>query len=108
MRRQRQRPRPRAEWESLIREWRSGGLTQRVFARRKGIAPATLSWWACRVGGAARGKVAAFVPVKVVGGAELGGGFRLDLGDGRTLHVPVSFDGDVLRRLLAVLERAAC
>ena len=101
-------PRRRSEWESLVREWRSGSLTQREFARRRGIAPTTLSWWSCKIGGAARGKAPAFVPVRVVGGAEVGGGFRLDLGDGRTLHVPASFDGDVLRRLLAVLERAAC
>jgi len=108
MRRQRQRPRPREEWEALVREWRAGGLTQREFAKRRGIAPTTLSWWSCKVGEAARGKAGAFVPVKLVGGGEVGGGFRLDLGDGRTLHVPVSFDGDALRRLLAVLERAAC
>lgn len=101
-------PRPRGEWESLVREWRASGLTQREFGKRKGIAPATLSWWSCKVGGAARAKAPAFLPVTVVGGAEAGSGFRLDLGDGRTLHVPDSFDGDALRRLLEVLERAAC
>ena len=41
------RPRPRAEWEALVREWRAGDLTQREFARRKGLAPTTLSWWSC-------------------------------------------------------------
>jgi len=41
--RSRRRPRPRAEWEALVREWRAGGLTQREFARRKGIAPTMLS-----------------------------------------------------------------
>lgn len=107
MRKQR-RPRPRAEWEALVREWRASGLTQREFGKRRGIAPTTLSWWSCKVGGVARAKAPAFLPVKVVGGAEGGGGFRLDLGDGRALHVPESFDGDALRRLLAVLERAAC
>jgi hypothetical protein len=108
MRRQRQRPRPREEWEALVREWRAGRLTQREFARRKGIAPTTLSWWSCKVGGSVRGKAPAFVPVRVVGVAGGGDGFRLDLGDGRTLHVPASFDEGGLRRLLAVLERAAC
>jgi hypothetical protein len=32
----------------------------------------------------------------------------VDLPGGRTVHVPAGFDGDALRRLLAVLERAAC
>ena len=106
--RRRQRPRPREEWEALVREWRTGGLTQKEFARRKGIAPTTLSWWSCKVGARGRRRAPAFVPVEVVGGAEAGGSFRLDLGDGRTLHVPALFDGDALRQLLAVLERAAC
>ena len=100
--RSRRRPRPRAEWEALVREWRAGGLTQREFARRKGLAPTTLSWWSCRVG---RGG-AAFVPVEVIGGG--GEDFRVELRGGRTVHVPAGFDGDALRRLVEVLERAAC
>ena len=39
----RKRKRSRAEWESLVREWRAGDLTQREFSRRKGIAATTLS-----------------------------------------------------------------
>jgi hypothetical protein len=99
------RPRPCAEWEALVREWRAGGLRQREFARRKGIAPTTLSWWSCRVGRETRGR-ARFVPVRVVGGGDAD--FRLELGDGRTLRVPAAFDEAALRRLLAVLGRAAC
>lgn len=106
--RRRQRPRPRGEWEALVREWRAGGLTQKEFARRKGIAATTLSWWSCKIGGTGRGKAPAFVPVKLVGGAGGGGDFRLDLGDGRTLHVPSSFDEEALRRVLGVLGGAAC
>jgi len=103
--RSRRRPRPRAEWEALDREWRAGRLTQREFARRKGIAPTTLSWWSCRVGREAR-RSARFVRVRVMGGGD--GDFRLKLGDGRTLRVPARFDEDALRSLLAVLERAVC
>jgi len=106
--RKHRRPRPRAEWESLVREWRAGDLTRKEFARRKGIAPTTLSWWSCRVGRGARGKAPAFVPVRVLGGAAGSGDFRLELGGGRTLHVPASFDEGALRRLVLVLERAPC
>lgn len=104
----RHRPRPRAEWEAIVQAWRAGDLTQREFARRRGIAPTTLSWWSCKVGGKGRGKAPAFVPVRLVGGAAGGGDFRLELGGGRTLHVPMSFEEGALRRLLAVLEGAAC
>jgi len=31
-------PRPRGEWESLVREWRASGLTQREFGKRKGVS----------------------------------------------------------------------
>jgi hypothetical protein len=108
MRRHRQRPRPRTEWEALVREWRAGDLTQREFATRKGVAPTTLSWWSCKVGGKRQGKAPAFVPVRLVGGAAGGGDFRLEVCGGRTLHVPMSFDEGALRRLLEVLEGAAC
>ncbi len=104
----RKRKRPRAEWEALVREWRAGDLTRREFARRRGIAPTTLSWWSCKVGGKGRGRAQAFVPVRLVGGAAGGGDFRLELGGARTLHVPMSFDEGALRRLLEVLELAAC
>jgi hypothetical protein len=97
--------RPRAEWEALVREWRSGGLTQREFARRKGIAPTTLSWWSCRVAREGR-RGAELVPVEVIGGG--GGDFRVELRGGRMVYVPAGFDEDALRRLLGVLEHAAC
>ncbi|MGQ0615079.1 MAG: IS66 family insertion sequence element accessory protein TnpA, partial [Planctomycetaceae bacterium] len=93
MRRQ-ARPRLRSDWESLVREWRASGLTQKEFARKRGIAASTLSWWSCRlrrVGGAA------LVPVRVIGGAPGGGAdFRVELEGGRTLHVPASFDEGAL------------
>ena len=98
--------RSREEWARLVAEWRGSGLTQKGFARRKGIAAATLSWWSCRLRRERRGT--ALVPVQVIGGAAGGEDFRLDLGGGRTLHVPASFDEGALRRMLAVLEGGTC
>jgi len=44
-----QRKRSRAECRELVAGWRASALTQGVFAKRKGIAPASPSWWACRL-----------------------------------------------------------
>jgi hypothetical protein len=65
------RARTRAEWEALVAEWRASGVNQQAFAKRKGIATTTLSWWSCRL----RRETAdapALLPVRVVdaGGAS--------------------------------------
>jgi hypothetical protein len=97
--------RTESEWITLVREWRASGLKQREFAESVGVSQTSLSRWARRVGGA-RVAPGMFVPVDVVGAGAAD--FRVELRGGRVLHVPASFDEGGLRRLLAVLERAAC
>ena len=100
--------RSREEWTKLVAEWRAGKLSQKAFAKRKGIAATTLSWWICRLGRETRER-AALVPVEVVADIPVGtADFRVELAGGRTLFVPASFDEAALRRLLAVVEGAAC
>lgn len=96
--------RPRAEWERLVARWRASGLTRQAFARREKIVPTTFSWWVCRL----RRKSPTLVPVRLVGAVGEGADLRVELGCGRTIHVPSSFDGDALKRLLALLEDGAC
>ena len=104
----RKRKRSREEWTKLVAEWRAGDLSQKAFARRKGIAPTTLSWWSCRLRSEAR-EQGALVPVAVVEDPPaVPGEFRLELAGGRTVQVPASFDGPALRRLVAALEDGAC
>jgi len=102
------RRRTRREWMSLVAEWRGSGLSQGAFGRKRGIAPASLSYWVCRLR-REQGSRATLLPVRLVEAAPVAAAdFRLDLARGRTLYVPPSFDADALGRLLAVLERDAC
>jgi hypothetical protein len=100
--------RSRAEWTKLVEEWQAGELGQRAFARRRGIAPTTLSWWAWRLRSEARDR-AALVPVEVIDDAPASTGeFRVEVAGGRTVVVPASFDATALRRLVSALEDGAC
>lgn len=100
--------RPRAEWTRLVAEWEAGALSQKAFAKGKGIATTTLSWWACRLRREAR-EHAALVAVDVVDDAPaVAGEFRVELSGGRTVFVPASFDAGALRRLVSALEERMC
>jgi len=99
--------RSRAEWTKLVEEWHGSDLSQKAFARRKGVATTTLSWWACRLRREAHER-RTLVPVEVVDDAPVGTAeFRVEVA-GRTVFVPASFDAGALRRLVAALEEVAC
>ena len=100
--------RSRAEWTKLVEEWQAGDLSQPVFAKQKGIAKTTLSWWSCRLRREARER-RTLVPVDVVDSAPAGAAeFRVELAGGRTVLVPASFDAIALRRLVSALEEGSC
>jgi transposase len=42
-----------ATWKRRVAEWRASGLTAAEFAAERDFAPATLSWWAWRLGSGA-------------------------------------------------------
>jgi transposase len=42
-----------ATWKRRVTEWRASGLTAAEFAAGRDFAPATLSWWAWRLGSGA-------------------------------------------------------
>jgi hypothetical protein len=119
----------REEWAKRVERWRDSGLSCAEFAAELGINPRTLTYWkwmlnkeargekrvwrtrktrAPRVRGAAASEhpwpdpsVAGLVEVQA---APRDGRFELELGAGRRLRVPASFDATDLRRLLDVLE----
>ncbi len=91
--------------------------------RRHGIPTSTLHGWVKRlgirrVGGAARAKPrmppapsgGTFLPVTVVQSlpAPVAPGFVVELRAGRSVRVPLRFDGEELGRLVTVLEGTSC
>ena len=103
----------RAEWAERVGQWRRSGLTAKAFARVAGVNAGSLTHWAWRLGRDARRagaaaqsagvpSASAFVEIAAVGGADAC--FELELGSGRRLRIPASFDAAALGRLLTVLE----
>ena len=119
----------REEWAKRVERWRDSGLSCAEFAAELGVNARTLTYWKWMLGKEARGekrvwkvrkarasrvpRAAASEPPRstpVVTGlvevqaAPRDGRFELELGVGRRLRVPMSFDAADLRRLLDVLE----
>ena len=121
----------RDEWAKRVERWRDSGLSCAEFAAELGINPRTLTYWKWMFKKEARGEKRVWRtrarktraprvqraaaserphPDPVVAGlveiqaAPRDGRFELELGAGRRLRVPASFDATELRRLLDVLE----
>jgi transposase len=103
----------RAEWVERVGQWRRSGLTAKQFARSAGVNAGSLTHWAWRLGRDARRAgaaspaagvppAAAFVEITAAGGVDER--FELELGSGRRLRIPATFDPAALARLLTVLE----
>jgi transposase len=98
-------------WTKRVDRWRASGLTAKEFAAETGLNAGTLTYWKWRLGRAASGgtrKKAEFV--EVVPPASPAptphDAFEVVLGNGMEVRVPVRFDADALRRLVAALGGA--
>lgn len=96
--------RSRAEWLKLIDEWRASGRTVERFCSKLGIRPATLKWWAWKIGAdkLAAPATSALVPVNVA--ARLvspGATFELELHE-----VRLRFETGTDPRYVAALAHA--
>lgn len=91
-----------AEGQTVISAWRSSGEGVKSFARRYGVNPKRVWWWARRLGAEESMR---FHPIRVVAPqVEAGGLIEIELRDGRSIHLPRRFDEEDLRRVLRVLE----
>jgi hypothetical protein len=106
------RRRSRAEIEQLVAEYEASGLGRTVFCQRKGLSLATLARYQKRqeqrAGEASEGK--RWLAVEVTGSAAVAGderasGLAVVLPGGWRIEIGRGFDGDTLKRLLAVAER---
>ena len=119
----------REEWAKRVERWRDSGLGCAEFAAELGVNARTLTYWKWVLGKEARGEKRVWkarkaraprvprpatseppgsIPVKTglveVQASPRDGRFELELGAGRRLRVPMSFDAAELRRLIDVLE----
>lgn len=96
--------RSRAEWLQLIDEWRDSGKSAERFCSKLGIRPATLKWWAWKIGAgeAVPPTASALVPVKVATHlVPAVATFELELGD-----VRLRFETGTDPRYVAALANA--
>lgn len=95
------------KWRRLIAAQQRSGLGVREFAESRGLAPATMYWWRCRL----RERATTLVPVAVVDGDDdlasrrstATAPFELTV-DSLTLRIPPGFDEGDLRRLVRALR----
>ena len=106
------RRRSRAEVEQLIGEYDASGLGRTAFCQQRGLSLSTLARYRRRqkqpASGGAEGQ--RWLAVEVCGSAAVAGeerasGLAVVVAGGRRIEVGRGFDGDTLKRLLAVVER---
>jgi hypothetical protein len=97
--------RSRAEAEGLVRDFEQSGLKRKAFCEARGVALHTLDYYRYLKG---RRRVATpaaeLLPVELIDATPKDGGLRVELGNGRRIHVEAGFDALHLKRLLAALE----
>jgi transposase-like protein len=105
-----QRHRTSKEKAEILKEHRRSGLSLLAFAGKHGLCYASLLRWRSRPRQGAKvlvspatGADPRFVPVKIES-EVLSGPYVLSWVGGRSLKIPLQFEPDSLRRLLAVLE----
>jgi transposase-like protein len=94
------------QWLVTIQQWERSGLSMGEFCARRGLKPATLSWWRQEIrrrGGEKRS--ASDVELVEIGRgvSSVDSGFAIELTNGLRVHVPMRFDAAALKELLGVL-----
>ncbi len=112
--------RGREFWTRLVEEYERGGGAERhqEFADRHGVECDTFRRWLYLLRAEKRGRhwrtspgtrrrptpPVALSLIEVASGPAADGRFEIDLSRGRRVRVPAAFDGEALRRLLAIVD----
>lgn len=95
----------RDTWAERVRRLKQSGLSTADFAKREGLHPSTLRWWASRLRRDERVR-ASFVELRIEPKQAAPGRIEVVVREDLRVRVEGEFDAAVLRRLLDVLARA--
>jgi len=110
-----------AHWRRVLERWRTSSLAKTEFARQERVSPDVLGWWQAEIRKRDRARrprapiarsrrdpaprPPAFVPLRVVEPTPPPSPSALEvLVGGHTVRIRPGFDGETLKRLVAVLE----
>ena len=103
---------------AMLAEAERSGLSDRAFARGRGIDAQRLRWWRARLETTSAAEAskpkAKTKPVKFAevvprrSGTSAVAAIEIELANGRRVKVPSTIDADVLRRLLETVEGRRC
>ena len=96
--------RSRAEWAGLVADYQQSGKSRDVFSVERGISVKSLGYHLLKQGGAVR-TGPCLLPVEFVPSPTSDAMLRVELANGRRIAVGAGFDAELLRRVVAVLER---
>ena len=93
------------QWRRWIDQWRSSGLSVRIFCGQRGLSEPSFYQWR-KILQRRAAEDPAWLPVHLIADQvpAQGGALELVLAGGRRLRVRPGFDSATLRQLVAVLE----
>ena len=96
-------------WRRELAAWRSSGLSQAAFQRKRGLSKNAFTYWKRKVLGTGRTRATfVAVPRKMMRAAAVSGAssaIRLRVAGGYVVELATEFETTTLERLLAMLER---
>ncbi len=92
------------EWAGIVAEYEKSGRTRTMFCEERSLSVKSLEYH-LRQRRRALGTRPCLVPVELVSSPASESTLRVELANGRRIAVQVGFDAELLRRVVAVLER---
>jgi hypothetical protein len=93
-----------AEWAGIIEDYQQSGKSRDRFSAERGISVKSLGYHLVQEGKRLSGPTR-LLPVELVSSSVSEATLRVELANGRRIAVQAGFDAELLRRVVAVLER---